>query len=110
MALSGIHVTCFYSGGDGANQPFQALPRDAAWSETLAFGSTSSQVVPTTDNGYPIARIRASADAYVAFGEAPDPSQAIGNTANTKRYFIAANTDYDFYVKPGQKVKAVAVP
>lgn len=98
MALVGLHVIQGFAGGSGANASIQSLISNPQWSETLATaGTTTNAAVAGSGTGRPIFRVRSSEDSFVAVGPTPD---AIDGT----RYFVPANTDYDFFANPGDKV------
>lgn len=104
MALSGLHVACGYAGGRTPNTPFPLpIPSPAAWSETLASAGTTTNVAPGSDAtfGQPLMSVRCSIDAWVAMGASP-------NATTGPRRFIAANTDYDFFVNTGDKLAWIA--
>ena len=104
MALSGLHVVCGYAGGRTPNTPFPLpLPASAAWSETLAVAGSTTNKAPGNDAtfGQPMMSVRSSVDAWVAMGENP-------NATSGPRRYIAANTDYDFFVNTGDKLAWIA--
>lgn len=102
MAFAGLHIVQGYAGGAGANSSIQALISNPQWSETLATaGTTTNAAVAGGGTGRPIFRLRSAADAYVAVGPSPDA------TTGT-RYAIPADTDYDVFANPGDKVAWIA--
>lgn len=109
MALSGLHVAWGYAGGDGYNSAKQAVFIDGQRSETLAAASTTTQGAQGGGHRRPMARVRVSADSWVAFGKSPDASQVVGSTPDTTRFYVPADgDDHDFYVNAGDKVAWVA--
>jgi len=105
MALAGLHVVAGYAGNKGFNGSTQALLGRITWSETMAVAGTTAtgNVAPANDqtNGMPMFRIRAAADSWVAIGAAP-------NATTGNRVLVPANTDYDLYATPGDRVAWIA--
>lgn len=109
MAFSGLHVACRYAGGPGWGRDPMPVAGAPVWSENMASAATTTNTVPgaTTDDSYggvlgqPIFSVRASADAWIAIGATP-------NASTGARLFVAANTDYDVFVKPGDKLAWIA--
>lgn len=106
MAFSGLHASCHFVGGEGFGKEMVPIPSQPVWSETMASAATSANVVAGSDpvfKGRPMIRVRASADSYVSFAVSP-------NASTGARVFIAANTDYDFFVKVGDRLAWILVP
>jgi len=104
MALSGLHVVAGYAGNRGFNGSTQNLLGAISWSETLAAAGTTIKVAPAYESssfGMPLFRFRAAADSWVAIGAAP-------NATTGNRVLVPANTDYDLYATPGDKVAWIA--
>ena len=100
MALSGLHVSLHYVGGEGFGKDNLPIPSEALASETMASAATTAMVVAGSDpvfKGRPMYRVRSSADAWVSTGVQP-------NASASPRALIAANTDYDFFVKIGHRL------
>lgn len=92
MALSGVHVTCGYTGGrEGNIRLFGPL----LWSQTMSVAGTTTQVAPGL--GIPIFEVYSSADVYVAIGANPDAT-------NGTRVFVPAATMCDFIARNGDKL------
>jgi hypothetical protein len=108
MAFSGVHIIWGFAGGDGYNSAKAALMTDPQRSETILAGGTTTLTAPGGGHRKPVARVRALVDSWVAYGSAPDASQAIASTTSTARYFVPANTDCDHYVTPGDKMNSVS--
>lgn len=103
MALTGIHVTCAYAGIDGFEDIKPALIKGAAWSESPASATPSTNAVPQAGaDGSAVLRVDAAADCYVSIGSSP-------NAAQSPRFFVSASKGpYDFGAKPGDKIAWVA--
>lgn len=98
MALTGLFVVQGFAGGNGGNNSVQPLITNAMWSENLQTpGVTTKTAKGGTGTGRPIFRVRCAVDAFVSIGEDPDAS-------NGPSYFVAANTDYDFFANPEDSV------
>lgn len=102
MALSGLHVTCGFAGEPRGSASSIPLLGAAVWSETMANPGTTTMEAPPAPSmpalaGRPVFSVRASADAWIAVG--PNPDAAAG-----PRRYLAANTDFDFFVEPGHKL------
>ena len=113
MALTGVHITAGYVGGDGASRVIGAtrqasavqLARKASWSQTMASAGTTAAGAPSKSEikGEPCFEVRSSADIYVAIGTAPDASQAAG-TGDTARVFVPANETRNIICDAGDKL------
>lgn len=103
MALTGLVVVAAYAGSSVSRHLSQPIMGRIAWSETLATPGTTTNVAPPNrdDNGQPFVRLRCNVDAWVAVGKAP-------NAAASPRIALAANTDFDMFVDPGEKVAWIA--
>ena len=106
MALSGLHVVCGATGqqrDQGATQSILSVPE---WSETLASAGTTTQAASKDGSCF---YVITAADAYVAFGSAPDASKAVSTDRSSARVLIRA-TDPPFacYVKKGDKLAWIA--
>jgi hypothetical protein len=103
MAFSGLHVVCGFAGSLFARDKSQAILGKIAWTEAPASGVTTTNAAPDANDGagQPLFRIRAAADSYVSIGASP-------NSAANPRFLVAAGTDYDVYVQPGDKLQWVA--
>ena len=93
MALTGLHVWCGYAGSP------QGLLGKGVWSQTMASAGTTTQAAPsaTTPQGPPMFQVRASADAFVAIGAAP-------NATTGTRVFVPAGERVEFYAEAGDKL------
>lgn len=103
-ALSGLTVTCGYSGGDGFDTSKQPILSNIQWSEEPASNTATTNVAPTApDNNTvrPVFRLYATANSWVSVGPSPNP-------AASPRCFVPATTIYDIYAKPGDKLKWIA--
>lgn len=102
MAFAGVHVEFGYAGGFGvktvSGNSAQSLFRMTS-SENLTTAGTTTATAPAVSQfgGEPVARIYALADAWIAFGTAPDASAE-------PRAFIPAGETRDYVVKAGEKV------
>lgn len=103
MAFSGLHVVCGFAGSLFARDKSQAILGKIAWTAAPATGVTTTLAAPDANDGagQPLFRIRAAADSYVSIGANP-------NSAADPRFLVAAGTDYDVYVQPGDKLQWVA--
>jgi len=102
MAFAGIHVEFGYGGARGvksgiSGQSAQSLFRLVSSENLTAAGTTTATAPVVSDHsGEPVARIYALADAWIAFGTAPDASAE-------PRTFIPAGETRDYVVKAGEK-------
>lgn len=103
MAFSGLHVVCGFAGSQFARDKSQAILGKTAWSEAPSTGVTTTNAAPDANDGsgQPILRIRAAADSWVSVGGAPNATSGV-------RFLVPANTDYDVYAQPGDKLQWVA--
>lgn len=102
MALSGLHVVQGYAGGVGANSSVQSLIANPRWSETLATaGTTTNAAQVGNGTGLPIFRIHSTVAAFVVIGQTP-------NAATGARFYVPADTDYDIFANPDDKLAWVA--
>ena len=101
MAFAGIHLACFWA--TAADQAgLAALPGDLIFSETLSADGAFTYTVPNyTGAVRPMIRVRSTVDRWFSYGNSP-------NASTGKRTFIAANTDYDFYVQSGYTFACVS--
>lgn len=98
MAFVGLNVLQGYAGGAGGNNTVQSLISNPQWSETLeAPGETTNSAIGGSGTGRPVFRFRSEVDAFVSVGPTPDAT-------NGTRYAVPANTDYDVFANPGDKV------
>lgn len=104
MALAGVNVTCGYAGFAGFGGNTQALLTGAVWSENLTTAgvSTNTAPAPRGPSGLSVFRVRAAADAWVAVGPGTP------NAGQSPRHFVAAGSDYDIPVNPGDKFAWIA--
>lgn len=106
MALSGMHIVCAGATAAKSNGP---LPCNAAWSETLASAGHTTNRVPSNFGGLALIRCQASADSFVAAAQTQAGADtAAALAAGGPRYFVPANTTYDFYANPGDYIAWVA--
>ena len=100
MALSGMHIACIDLSTD---ESALALAGAVRWSETMASAGTTTNAAPAsgvmTKPGF---QFRSSADAYVAFGPAPNAG------SGQPRLFVAANETTTVSCQPADKVAWVA--
>lgn len=98
MALTGLTVTCGYSGTPTYNQSTPPLLSRVAWQEGAATGTLSTNAAPGANKQYgpSIFEVYAVADSWFSYGATPD------STASP-RVFIPATTLMDFIVEPGDK-------
>jgi len=102
MAFAGIHVEFGYGGGRGVTagvngQSAQSIFRLISSENLTAAGTTTATAsVVSGFSGEPVARIYALADAWIAFGAAPDASAE-------PRTFVPAGETRDYVVKAGDK-------
>lgn len=88
MAFAGLNLTI--GKATSANGQGQ-LPHGAQFSQNMASAGTSSISAPNTQGGFWLFRVRSSADCFVAI------SKTSATTISTAAWFVAANTDYDFW-------------
>jgi hypothetical protein len=101
MALSGVHVACC----PVYNLNNASLIGAPDWSQTMASGGTTTNTVP--GGGSRVFVVRATADIYVAIGQAPDASQTTG-LGDSARIAIDAGTTQTIVCASGQKLAWVA--
>ncbi len=103
MAFAGLHVVSAYAGASFMRDREQTVLGKVQWSESPATGVTTTNAATGFDGvrGQPIFRIRAAADSWVSVGAAP-------NATTGPRFLVPANSDYDVYVVPGDKLQWVA--
>jgi hypothetical protein len=99
MALSGVHISCGYSGPNGGAHGQVSLLGRAMWSQTMASAGTTTRVAPDISDSEreSIFSLYASADIYYALGVTPD-------AATGTRRFLPAATAVDVFAQPGDKV------
>jgi hypothetical protein len=111
MALTGVHVTCGYVGA----APGGALLGNQAWSQTMTSAGVTSIGAAFPQSGVVGAgaasllgfEVTAAADAWVAWGAAPDASQVAGSEA-TARILVRAGETRNILCRPGDKLAWVA--
>jgi len=106
MALTGVHVTCAYSGALGFKDVPISIIGKAIWAETLAAaGTTGNEATgPDAQRGTLIFQISSAADVFVSIGAAPD-----ANGATKTRYFIrGGQAPVEIAVEKGDKLAWVA--
>jgi hypothetical protein len=98
MALTGLHVLSGYAGSI-RREKSQPILGKIIWSEAPASGVATTNVAPALSDvlGQPVFRFRSAVDAYVSIGPTPNP-------AANPRILVPANTDYDVFADPGDKV------
>lgn len=103
MALSGMTITCGYSGTGTFNQSAPPLISKLVWQENPSTGVTTTNSVPGANEQYGpcVLEVYAVADSYLSYGASP-------NASGTVRIFIPATTRCDFIVIPGDKAAWVA--
>jgi hypothetical protein len=94
MALSGVHVTCCYAGGN-SDIPTDSFPLvgEILWSQTMASGGTTTESAPLPERPNrtrPLFQVYGTADFYVAIGPFP-------NASGNQRAFVPAYTLREFY-------------
>lgn len=108
MAFTGVHVECGTSIVRGTSTIFSRI-----WSETIAYGGTTTQSAPTGYSlpGNLVFRVRNAAvgEAWVSTGMVPDTSAAISSTDNNERAHFNASELRDIEAKPNWKLQASAV-
>lgn len=111
MALTGVHVTCGYV----TAAPGGALLGNQAWSQTMSSAGTTAVGASQPQSG-PLGggtssllgfEVTTSADAWVAWGTAPDASQASGSEA-TARILVRAGETRNILCRLGDKLAWVA--
>ncbi len=102
MALTGLHITFGYAGTNPTPIQTSSVFRVSS-SETIAAAGTSTTSAPAFNrySGEPIARVTASAAAFVAFGTSP-------NATSGARIYLNALETKDFVVRPGDKIAWIA--
>jgi hypothetical protein len=106
MSLTGLHVECGTFDIRGTSTVFSRL-----WSETIAYGGTTTKSAPDSYPGSLVFRVRnaSAGEAWVSTGSAPDTTAAVSNTENNARSHFTAGELRDLPAKPGWKVSAAAV-
>lgn len=102
-ALSGMSITCAYTGLPTFNQSAPPLLSLIAWQEAPATGTATTNTVPGQNASYGpcVIEVYATANSWLSYGPAPD-------SAGSKRVFVPATTRCDFIVNPGDKAMWVA--
>lgn len=90
MAFAGLNLTI--GKATSANGQGQ-LPHGAQFSQNMASPGLSSISAPTNQGTFFLFRVRSLADCFVSIRAQP--------SATTPSWFVAANTDYDFYGAAG---------
>lgn len=103
MALSGLTVTCSYTGTPSYNPSAPPLLSLLVWQETPSTGVVTTNAAPGANAAYGpcVFEVYASADSYVSYGASPA-------SAGTLRVFVPAATVCDFICQPGDKLAWVA--
>jgi hypothetical protein len=103
MALTGIHVFASYIGPQEARTGAAQILGEVAWSQTMASPGTTTQTAPQIFEGgrVPVFGVIASADCFIAVGQAPDATSGA-------RVFVPAREYVHMYVEPGDKLAWVA--
>lgn len=94
MALSGVHISCGYTGPAYGREHSVSLLSECVWSQTMASAgtTTSSSPVESPLAGAPAFSIISTVDIYFAIGTAPDATSG-------PRRFLQANTPIDVFGK-----------
>lgn len=103
MAFSGFHVIAAYAGASMARDKSQSILGEISRSESPSSGVSTTNVSPAINDatGQPFFRIRGVADSWVSIGKSP-------NASANPRIRVPANTDYDIFAEPGDKLQWVA--
>lgn len=99
MAFAGLNVNFGYGGASSGRTTGLGIRSKPYASHNMSVGGTSNVSAPgvTVGQGQPIATVDSVADAWVAFGAAPDATVS-------PRFLVKAGVREDFYVESGDKL------